>query len=419
MADLILAESSIDGLGDVDARRRAWAESAHRPLPTTETEAWRRTDVSGLDLARFRFASPGAVAATQSAADEALADGVGTDVRLNRPRALAEQGVLFMDLAEAQRAHSALIERHLGRAVPSGKDKFSALNAALWNRGVFVHVPRGVAASVPLRALWGGDLADGRALFPRVLLVAEAGSRVTFFDDYSAPDLPAGGAALAVPVTELFLGEGAEVTYVSLQRWGRGITHIAHQHAHLAKDARLTSLAVALGGSLSKADFGSELLAPGAESRLYGLVFGHGSQRLTHHTVQAHRAPKTTSEVLFKSAVRDTARSIVTGLLRIDLGAAQANAYQSAKAILLSPRARAIAIPMLEILDNDVKCGHGAAVGALDDDQRFYLMSRGLTAAESERAIVEGFFEDILSRVPVDGLRDRLREAIDQRLIAS
>ena len=157
-------------------------------------------------------------------------------------------------------------------------------------------------------------------------------------------------------------------------------------------------------------------MGPGASANLYGLVFGDGDQRFTHHTLQEHQAPRTSSDLLFKSALTDKARSIYTGLIRIEKTAGQSQAYQASKNVLLSRTARANAIPMLEILTDDVKCGHGAAVGGLDDDQRFYLMSRGLNRREAERAMVEGFFEDVIQRVPLPSLHERLRSMIDEKL---
>ncbi|HMU75411.1 MAG TPA: SufD family Fe-S cluster assembly protein, partial [Elusimicrobiota bacterium] len=149
-----------------------------------------------------------------------------------------------------------------------------------------------------------------------------------------------------------------------------------------------------------------------------GVFFGDEEQRFTHHTHQDHRAPHTASDLLFKAALRDNARSVYTGMIKIAKEAQKTNAYQASKNILLSKGARANAIPMLEILADDVKCGHGAAVGSLDDDQRFYLMSRGLPREEAERAIVEGFFEDVLQRIPVPGMSDRLRAVLDAKLEA-
>jgi Fe-S cluster assembly protein SufD len=304
----------------------------------------------------------------------------------------------------------------LGRVLSPESGKFSALSMAFWSRGLFVYVPKDVDAGVVLRGGYAPRLADGQAVVTRTLVVAEPGSHLTFMEDYAAEGPEGEGAALAVGGVELVLGENAHVTYVNLQRQGRSVNHFLCQSAQLARDARLTTLAPALGGGLSRADFGSTLQGAGAVANLYGLVFGDGKQRFTHHTRQEHQAPRTSSDLLFKSALMDEARSIFTGLIRIEKTATKSEASQASKNILLSRNARANAIPMLEILTDDVKCGHGAAVGGLDDDQRFYLMSRGLGRREAEQAMVEGFFEDVLQRVPVPALHERLRSAIDEKL---
>ncbi|MBK8576678.1 MAG: Fe-S cluster assembly protein SufD [Elusimicrobia bacterium] len=326
------------------------------------------------------------------------------------------KGVIFQDLAEAYRQRPDLVGRHLGSLLPTMNSKFSALSGAFWNRGLFVFVPKGVDAGIVLRGGYAPNLADGQAAVTRTLIVAEPGSRLTFLEDYAATGPEGEGEALAVAGVEIVVGENAEVTYVNLQAPRAKRQSFPFQNARLARDARLTTLASALGGHLSRADFGSQLQGPGAKANLYGLVFGDGDQRFTHHTRQEHQAPHTSSDLLFKAALLDQARSIFTGMIRIEKTATKSEAYQASKNVLLSRNARANAIPMLEILTDDVKCGHGAAVGGLDDDQRFYLMSRGLDPHEAERAMVEGFFEDILLRVPVPSLHERWRAMIDKKL---
>ncbi len=408
----------------MDLRRRSQESFDSLPWPTKEDEAWRRTDLSGLDLDRFVLAP--STEARLTDVPGAFTDFVGEEDALvlwgseglhRRVGVETEsKGVLFQDLAEAYRQRPDLVGRHLGSLLPTMNSKFSALSGAFWNRGLFVFVPKGVDAGIVLRGGYAPNLADGQAAVTRTLIVAEPGSRLTFLEDYAATGPEGEGEALAVAGVEIVVGENAEVTYVNFQRHGRSVNHFLLQNARLARDARLTTLASALGGHLSRSDFGSQLLGPGAKANLYGLVFGDGDQRFTHHTRQEHQAPHTSSDLLFKAALLDQARSIFTGMIRIEKTATKSEAYQASKNVLLSRNARANAIPMLEILTDDVKCGHGAAVGGLDDDQRFYLMSRGLDPHEAERAMVEGFFEDILLRVPVPSLHERWRAMIDKKL---
>lgn len=390
------------------------------PWPKAEDEAWRRMDLSFLEPERF---VPGATAdltpeafmegeATSERAGEALWLGTKIHARLS-PEAEA-QGVVFGSLSEALSRCPEKVLPFLGKIVPPETGKFAAWNTAQWESGLFFYVPKGVSVALPFLGGHGAGAVQGRAIFPRTLVVLEEGAQATYIEDYTA--LPAAGENLSSAVVEIALAANARLHYIHLQRWPAGWRHFLKQNARLDRDAALHTLVVATGGDFGRADFGSDLNAPGASARLYGLVFGDGEQRFTHHTHQNHRAPSTTSDLLFKAALRDNARSVYTGLVKIAPEAQKSNAYQASKNILLSKGARANAIPMLEILADDVKCGHGAAVGSLDDDQRFFLMSRGLSREEAERAIVEGFFEDVLQRIPVPGMPDRLRAILDAKL---
>lgn len=392
------------------------------PWPKAEDEAWRRTDLTFLEPERFVDGAGPDLSAeafiegdkTSERAGEALVLGSRIQVRLS-PEVQA-QGVVFGALTDALARCPEKVLPHLGTIVPPEAGKFAAWNTAEWQAGLFLYVPKGVTVTLPLLGGHGAGPGQNRAIFPRTLVVLEEGAQATYIEDYTAA--AAVGENLSSAIVEISLAANARLHYIHLQRWPAGWRHFLKQNARLDRDAALHTLVVATGGDFGRADFGSDLNAPGASARLYGLVFGDGEQRLTHHTHQNHRAPSTTSDLLFKAALRDNARSVYTGLVKIAPEAQKANAYQASKNILLSKGARANAIPMLEILADDVKCGHGAAVGSLDDEQRFYLMSRGLSREEAERAIVEGFFEDVLQRIPVPGMSDRLRAILDAKLEA-
>ncbi len=423
-----LGASRREGPAPAELRRRAWNAYENFPMPSTEDEAWRRTDISFLDLERFRLAAdaarpvPGvpALFAGVVAPEEGLLLHGDDGFHRRLPAEWAERGLVLEDLSEALAARGPLVEKHLGRALSPRKGKFEALNNALWNRGVFVRVPKGLDVSLTLRGGYGFASADGQAVLPRTVIALEEGARAVYFDEYVSPPAGEGDAggfqALSCGGVEIFLGPGAQLTYVNIQRWGRGVFHFLTQNALLERDARLTTLAVSLGGQTSRVNLGSELIGPGAASHLYGLVFGDGTQKFTHHTRQDHQVPHTQSDLLFKAALKDKARSVYTGMIRIAKEAQKADAYQTNRNLLLSPQAKAHTIPMLEILADDVRCSHGATVGSLDEDQRFYLMSRGLNRGEAERIIVEGFFEDVLQRVPGESVREKLRAAVEAKL---
>ncbi len=393
-------------------RSEAWKLFEILPMPSKEDEAWRRTDISRLDLGKFHLKSAALTVEKNDAVDGKLRIKDGKVSEGLAPEAIA-QGVILMDLARAAREHAPLVEKFLGQVVPARNGKFESLNMALWNTGVFLFVPRNVEVAVPLHGIYDYSLADGEAVLPRTLIILEEGARATYFDEYSSSG---NGDAFSCAAVEIVLGANAQLQYVNLQRWGSGVQHFVTQNADLGQDAKLNTLAVALGGKLTKANLGSRLAGQGASSRLDGLVFGDDHQQFTHHTLQEHIVPHTSSDLLFKAAVKDNARSIYTGMIRIDKKAQQTSAFQTSRNLLLSETARAHTIPMLEILADDVKCGHGASVGSLDADQRFYLMTRGLDRENADHIIVEGFFDEVLQRIPTENVREALQTAINGKL---
>ncbi len=328
---------------------------------------------------------------------------------------LAARGVVFTDLHTAVRDHPDLVRPHLMQLVRAEEGKFQALHAAFWSGGTFVYVPAGVDLALPLLALSWIDVPDA-GLFPHVLLVAEPGSRVTLI---SESGLGTGaGRALAVPVVEIVARDGAVVRHVMLQEWGREVWEIGAVRARIERDATLHSLLVGLGAEVVKTDVESILAGPGASSEMLGLVFGDGRQRYDIHTLQEHAAPHTLSDLLYKNAVKDKAVSSFIGMIRVHPGAQKTNAFQSNRNLILSEGSRAISDPKLEIMANDLRCTHGSATSRLNEEHLFYLMSRGLSREEAVRMVVEGFFAELLDRVPLAPLQDSLRREIAARMVA-
>ncbi len=215
---------------------------------------------------------------------------------------------------------------------------------------------------------------------------------------------------------ELIIEPNAKVHYVRLQRWSPQAREFLLQRATLRQGAALTMANINLGAALSKAHIVTKFLEPNASSQLYGFVFGHDHQHIDQHTLQDHQAPHTTSDLQFRAALQDHSRMIYTGLIRIAKQAQQTNAYQSNHNLLLSRTAQAETIPMLEILADDVQCKHGASIGPIDDEQVFYLMSRGVPREAAERLVVMGFIEPIVQQVPFEPLQERLRSEIEGSL---
>jgi Fe-S cluster assembly protein SufD len=416
-----------DALGDPawlrDRRLEAWQVYERTPVPDTKGEAWRYTDVSRLpwDAAEVVLAMPaptttprvdGRVPGAERASGTLASEDGSAGARRLEPGAEA-RGVVFTDLLTAVREHGELIEPHLLRVgVTPERGKFAALHCALVNGGTFLYVPAGVEVALPFQSL-RTMRRPGGALFPHTLIVAEPGSVVTYVEESFSPTLE--GLALNCAATEIVAGRGSRVRVAALQEWGRHVFHYGLQRARVGRDATVSSLVVTLGARLSRVEVQSALEEEGGTSEMLGLYLADGEQHMDHNTLQLHEAPNTNSDLLFKGALMERSRSAFAGLIKVFKGAQGTDAYQKNRNLLLSPDARADSLPNLEIEADDVRCSHGATIGQADELQLFYLMSRGLARAEAERLLVLGFFEEVLARVPMPLLKERIRRAVERK----
>ncbi len=373
------------------------------PLPTTSDEHWRFTDLRGFDP--DAFASNGHVpvpgTGTMVELDTAGAATVGeSGVEIER----APEGVTFEPLGEAHERLYSLV---------GWDEKFAAHNAAQWEHGLLVVVPRGVALERPLYVRVANAMPDGAHFF-RLLVVVEEGARVSLIEEHvsASPEL----AAYTNAVSELFVEQGAKLEYVALQNLSRETWHFATHHARVARDAELDWVAGGFGSKKGKVWIQNDLVGQGATSRVTGAYFADGTQHLDYDTFQEHAAPDTTSDFAFKGALRDKATAVWRGMIRVEDEAQRTNAYQENRNLMLSPETHAVPIPGLEILANDVRCTHGATVGRVDREQLFYLMARGLSRQEAERLIVRGFFQDVLDRIELEPVREALAGALEARI---
>ena len=254
----------------------------------------------------------------------------------------------------------------------------------------------------------------GTATFTRILIVAEDHSRVSFVDEILSPDFEA--VTFVNTAVELFSHAGAQIQYVSLQRMGKGGFYLANQRTLAKRDSTLDTLNVALGGSVGRVDLNARLLGPGANSDMLGLYFGDHDQHFDFNTSQDHVAPNAHSDLLYKGALDDSARGVFRGVIRVHEGAQRTDAYQTNRNLLLSERAAASSLPNLEIEADDVRCSHGATVGQLDAESLFYLMSRGLDREQAERLVVLGFLGEVLDRLPMGGVVEKVTKAIEVKL---
>jgi Fe-S cluster assembly protein SufD len=291
----------------------------------------------------------------------------------------------------------------------SSPDAFVLANRAFAPDPVVVSVPARSTPAPVVVVHWVS--ADGAVIFPWVRVAAGDDSEVTIVEVVAGP-----GRSLVVPVTELDVGRAARVSYTQVQMLGDGAWQIGRQASRVDADAALTSAAVALGGDYARLRTDSALVGPGASSRLLALYFGTGTQMHDFRTVQDHRVPKTSSDLLYKGAVANTARSVYSGLIRVEKGASGTNAFQTNRNLVLHEGAHADSVPNLEIEDNDVRCSHASAVGPVSEDERFYLESRGVPPEVTDRLITLGFLGEVLERLPVPALAPRLAEALAAKL---
>jgi len=390
------ASEALRGLSREELRTRY----AELPLPARSEEAWRFTDLRGFDPDSFGESGDGSVPERMLNIDvDALATVTESSIEIEN----APEGITFARLEDHPR---------LGELVPP-TDKFAAHNAALWEHGLLVVVPRGVVLERPLYVRVANSV-DRGSLFWRLLVIAEAESRFTLIEEYASATPQVAGYSNAV--VELFVEQGAKLEYVSLQNLSRETWHFANHHARVGRDAELDWVAGGFGSKSGKVRIQNDLAGQGATSRVTGAYFVDGTQHLDYDTFQEHIAPNTTSDFAFKGALNDTASSVWRGMIRVEKDAQKTNAYQENRNLMLSKTAHADSIPGLEILANDVRCTHGATLGQVDREQLFYAMARGLTRADAERLIVRGFFQDVLDRIELEPVREALAAALEARI---
>ncbi len=374
------------------------------PLPTTRDEHWRFTDLAGFDPEAWSATTPAAASTPADAFVDLDAAGVAM---------LDESGVTIVSAPEGVRFEALTDAEPLLGSLVGPDDKLRAHNAAVWEHGLLVHVGAGIELERPL-FLRVTNTVDGGSLLWRVLVVAEPGARFTLVQELASASPALAGYANAV--VEIVVRDGAKVEYVDVQNLSERTWLFSSNHARVERDAELDWVEGGFGSAKGKVWIQNDLVDRGATSRVTGAYFADGTQHLDYDTYQLHAAPDTESDFAFKGALRDTARTVWRGMIRVEEGAQKTNAYQENRNLLLSKMATANSIPGLEILANDVRCTHGATLSQVDREQLFYLMARGLPRSEAERLIVRGFFQDVLDRVELDPVREALGAALEARI---
>jgi len=414
----------------IDRRLESLRRFEALPWPDPKSEAWRYTELEGFDLGVYDpLPEPHAVAPTLDDVPNDVLAGIGEvgersglaiqidadAVHMTLDPALAKQGVVIGAIGGTATAYPDPVRDSLGHGgVSPSEEKFATLAGAFSSGGTYVYVPRGVQVALPLQSFRWISRA-GVAVFPRTVVVTEEGASVTYIDHYRSASLD--GPALAAATVELYPHPNSQISYLAVQDFGPTVWHFSVQRAIVQRDATLRSLAATLGGHLSRSVVESILDEPGAHSEMLGVYFSDSDQHFDHRSLQEHRAPNTSSDLYYKGALKGRSRAVYSGLIHIAKEAQKVDSWQANRNLILSDQAKADSTPYLEIEANDVRCAHGVSVGPPDEDQIFYLESRGLAHDEAEHLIVQGFFQEILDRVRVPEIRTTLERAVEHELL--
>ena len=382
-----MAEVAVQPAWLSERRQRGASLAQELPLPNQKAKGWEFTDLSSLDLGAYEETSAAAVVS-------------------------GAEGATVLPLSEALSSHGDLLRERLGSLVPV-EDPFVARNEATWQDGVLVYVPSGVRLTEPVQIELPVDT-GGASINWRTLIVLEEGAEAEVWEHWSSPadDVD----AVLNSVVELAVGQAATLRYVNTQDISEGAWIFATQRAQVERDARLDWTALGFGSGRGKVRMETKLAGPGSEARVTGGYAGGAGQHLDYDTTQEHAAPNTNSDLAFRGVLAAGATAVWRGMIKVDPGAQQTDAFQESRNLLLSPEAHADAIPGLEILADDVRCTHAAAIAQVDKEQLFYLTSRGLDPAAAKSLIIEGFLESLVERLAEGPVRDSISEALETRL---
>ena len=404
-----------------DMRRRAFETYRELLVSELDPEEWKRVDIRSFRPERFSISAASQTSAAFGTllADRAEFAGVVSHVdgvcsRATLDEKYRKQGVLFGNLSDLVRDHGDVLKAWLlTSAVKPDADRFAAWHAAFWTGGSVLYVPRNVQVTDPLYSLIG-LAADGAADLSHTLVILEEGASATLLEETSSATSTASG--LHIGAVELLLAPRSNLRYVQLQNWNDKVWHFAHQAGRVQADASLQWTVGALGSRLSHIHQDVFLDGKGAAAEVNGVTFATEKQLISYYTQQTHNAPNTRSDLLYKDVIRDKARCIWRGMIKVAKDAQKTDGYQRNDSLLMSDDCRADAIPGLEIEADDVRCTHGATCGRVDEEQLFYCMCRGLNRTEAMHMIVEGFFQRVFDRIPVEIVRETLGQAVERKL---
>lgn len=410
----LAAETAPSWLADL--RQNGFEYFDKLSMPTGAEEEWRYVDLD-FDIAAFGVPDVAGVpivgdsdlsALTDYAGIARLVDGFVVDTFCDAP------GVTLVGLA-GRVDDDSLLEQSIGRVIKPDVDIFAAAHQAFATDGLLLHLGRGIALDRPIVVDMQVTQADTIA-FPHLSVVMESNSEASVIVVMRSPD---GQRNVVVPQLELSVGDGARLNLVTSQHWGDGTTAIAHQKMVLGRDSTGRLGEVGLGAKLGRLDLTVDLIGNGSSSELVGLYFGDRQQIFDYRVVVNHHGKNTRSDVFLKGAVEDEAESVFSGLLKIWPDATRTSTFETNRNLVLSDGAKAHSVPNLEILCDDVVCGHGSTVGPLEEEHLYYLMSRGLSHERAQRVLIRGFFDEMIQRLPVSGLEVPVRDAVTAKFVGA
>lgn len=419
-----LSDANNEPLWLRESRLVGWELYETMPMPLDQEE-WRRSDYRSIhwDEASPLMANGAALDAVPAQMLEPLIGDEqggtlvfvdGKVVHYEFSPKLAAQGVVFIDLLTACKEHEDLVRsRLMTKAVKPSDGKFAALHSALWTHGVFLHVPKGKAVELPLHVVMYNT--QPGATMGHVLAVVEEAAQATMLVDYQSADTETQAAYIGA--TELLVEQGANLRYVGLQDWNRQTYEFSHQRGSVAVDGHLDWVLGTMGGRFVKNFIEVDLDGKGASTRVSGMFFADQNQFFDLDTQQNHNGPLTVSDLLFKGAAKHRSRTLWQGMIKSLPNMQKIDGFQACRNLVLDEDARMDAIPGLEIEADDVRCTHAATFGTLEEQPVFYLMSRGVPRAVAELTVTEGFFEELLERVPFERVQDRLRTALEAKIV--
>ncbi len=405
-----------------ELQARAWQDFEVEPFPTRNNELWRFSSIKNLALDDYvtpgEF-SGGPIGLIRS---REFPNPAGRIVFANERLVSAElldpglkqAGLIFTTLQEALDKYPERLREHfMAQSARLGSAKFAALHKSAVQAGTFLSVPRGVEIHKPFEVfhLVQGDHV---AVFPHTLILAEDNSAVTLLEHFVSQN--PGDHGFACGVNDLVLKPGSKLNYVSIQEWSQNFVSIQMNATIAARDSAAVNLALNFGGKYSRLESVSRMIDSGARSDMLAISVANEAQEFDQRTLQDHLKPDTTSDLLYKNVLGDQARTIFSGLIKVEPGAHRTDAYQKVRNLLLSDDAEANSMPGLEILADDVRCTHGATAGQVEPEELFYLKSRGIDDLGAKRLIARGFLNEVVDRLPQKELSEYLHQQIEVRL---